>query len=226
VEFCCGGHRSLEQVCRDRHLDYDGLASELVEAVLSAGERGTWAKRTMSDLVEHIVESFHEPLRQELPRLRELALQLQGHGDGHRRVLTVVHYELDRFGVELPEQMAVEERELFPLLVRLDRGREAQGDRALLAYLRDAAADGYAEAGQTLRILRQITEGYTPPGTACPRLRALYRGLRELEALMQLHVHIESTDLFSRAEALMSMAGVEKTLMSIPSRRLTFAAGA
>ena len=210
IEFCCGGHRSLDQVCRDLSIEYDLLASELVAAVLGSRERITWADRSLSDLVAHLVEAFHEPLRGELPRLRDLAVRLQGHGDSHRRVLAVVRYELDRFSAELIAQMTAEERELFPLVLRLDRGEPMEGDAALLEYLCAAAEDARSEAAQTLRILRQITDGYAPPPTACATLRALYRDLSDLEALMHLHVHIESNVLFARATALMPAAAVER----------------
>ena len=57
----------------------------------------TWADRPLSELTDHIVEAFHQPLRLELPRLRALIARLQSHGDAHRRVLTVVGQEISRF---------------------------------------------------------------------------------------------------------------------------------
>lgn len=203
VEFCCGGGQALEQVCRDRHLSYDDLAAALVAAVMrSAWRGGGWAARPLSDLTEHIGETFHGPFRQELPRLVQMATRLQGHGDSHRRALGVVHYELVRLHGELDAQMSVEDRELFPLLQRFDRDAIRPGDWALFACHRARMRASHADAMQTLRILRQITEGYVPPQTACSTLRTLYRGLEELEALMQLHVHLETNVLIPRAEAM------------------------
>jgi regulator of cell morphogenesis and NO signaling len=209
VEFCCGGHRTLAQVCRTGHIDYSDLAAELVEAALRAAPRHTWADRPVAELVEHLVESFHDPLRREFPRLKELAARLQGHGDTHRRVLAIVYYELTRLDAELAAQMDAEECELFPLAVRLERQGPADGDRARVAVLRSDADDRNADFGQTLHILRQITDGFAPPSTACSSLRALYHGLEELEALMQQHVHLERNVLFPRAAALVSEASLE-----------------
>ena len=209
VEFCCGGHRTLGQVCSAAHIDYSDLAAELVEATLRMSPRTTWAERPIAELLEHLIESFHEPLRRELPRLTDLATRLQGHGDDHRRVLAVVHYELIRFAAELTAQMDLEESELFPLLVRVARDGAGDGDGARLAVLRTQAQVTDVEAGQTLRIIRQITDGFVPPSTTCSSLRALYRGLEELEALMRQHVHLESNVLFPRAAAMVSEASLE-----------------
>jgi len=157
------------------------------------------------------VESFHDPLRQELPRLLELAERLRGHGDSHRRVLDTVRDELDRFGASLVLQMSVEERELFPLIERIEQAGPTASDDAALAAMRVRADDFVADTRQTLRILRQITDNYVPPPTACSTLHVLYRALEELEELVQLHVHLESNVLFSRAVELASDAGGESS---------------
>jgi regulator of cell morphogenesis and NO signaling len=115
-----------------------------------------------------------------------------------------VRHELTRLGAELTTQMAAEESELFPLAARIERQGLTGDELGRLAVLVSDARACHMDAGQTLRILRQITDGYVPMSSACPTLRALYRGLDELEALMQLHVHLESNVLFSRAAALTS----------------------
>jgi regulator of cell morphogenesis and NO signaling len=202
VEFCCGGGHALEQVCREHHLSYDELAAALVAAVMRSAARGGWAARPVSDLTEHIAETFHRTFRQELPRLLDAAARLQGHGDSHRRALGVVHYELGRLNADLDAQMRAEEHDLFPLLDGFERDGVRPGGWALFAYHRARMRASHGDAVQTLRILRQITDGYVPPQTACPALRALYRSLGELEALMQLHVHLETNVLIPRAEAM------------------------
>ena len=62
--------------------------------------------------------------------------------------------------------------------------------------------DEHASAGQALRLLRRLTDGYRPPGDACEAYRALLSGLKELEADLHLHIHLENNVLFPRAAAL------------------------
>ena len=50
--------------------------------------------------------------------------------------------------------------------------------------------------------LREVTGGYAPPGDSCASFQALYAGLKELEADLHRHIHLENNILFPRALAL------------------------
>lgn len=207
IEFCCGGKWPLGQVCRERELPYAEVAAALTRAMTKPSRTG-WSTRPLTELTAHIIEAFHEPLRQELPRLIRLATRLQGHGNSHRRALAVALSELSRLASELEAHMAAEERDLFPLIDALESGVVSDGDRERLEHLRFVLEADHVDAGQTLRLLGQITVHYQAPDDACSTMRALYQGLQELERLMHLHVHLENNVLFVRAAALTSRAGV------------------
>ena len=212
VEFCCDGGRRLGEIGRDRQLTFDQLAAALRDAADAPPRpRHDWSTRSLPDLTAHIVEAFHEPLRQELPRLHRMALKVQRHTDPYVHVLAAVLYELERFNADLDPHMATEERELFPLIGRAASNRLQPGDRARFRQLRRALEAGHVEAGRALRILRSVTDRYVVPASACATLRDLYRGLKELEQLMQLHVHLENSLLFPRADALVAEAGSERS---------------
>ena len=206
VEFCCGGHQTLAQVCRDIGTPYEILTVELGHAIRQAPARVTWADRPLSELTDHIVEAFHQPLLVELPRLRALITRLQDHGDVHRRVLTSVGQELCRFETAFLARVTAEAGELFPLINRLESDGPCDGDALRLAALRSDAEVFHQDAARTIRLLRGITDGYAPPSNACATLRSLYRGLEEFEQLMQLFVHLETNVLFSRACDFLAIA--------------------
>lgn len=199
VEFCCGGHQTLAQVCHDTGITYGLLAVELEHAIRQAPARVTWADRPLSELTDHIAETFHQPLLLEVPRLRALITRLRNHGAAHCRVLTVVGYELRRFEAALLARVTAEKDELFPLIGRIEAdGAGVEESRQLGALRRDADMF-HQDAARTIRLLRGITDGYEPPSNACAMLRSAYRGLEEFEQLMQLYVHLETHVLFSRA---------------------------
>ena len=120
VEFCCGGHQTLAQVCRDIGTPYEILTVELEHAIRQAPARVTWADRPLSELTDHIAETFHQPLLLELPRLRALITRLQGHGDAHRHLLTVRRAGAARFEAGFLARVTAEASELFPLIDRLE----------------------------------------------------------------------------------------------------------
>jgi regulator of cell morphogenesis and NO signaling len=207
VEFCCDGSRTLGELCQERELSFDELATALASAVAAATPPlADWTTRPLSELTGHIVEAFHEPCRQELPRLREMAVKVQRHTDSYAHILAVVRYKLDRFTADLDSHMSTAEDELFPLISRAEAAGAREVDRAVFARLRGRLEIEHANAGQVLQTLRHATHGYEPPPNSCSSVRHLYHGLRELEQLMRLHVHLENNILFPRAAALLSDA--------------------
>jgi regulator of cell morphogenesis and NO signaling len=208
IEFCREGHRKLTDLCRDRQLSFEEVAAALTNAVAAPAPlpRQDWTTRPLSDLTTHIVEAFHEPMRQELPRLHRMAVKVQRHRDPYKHVLAVVLYELELFTTDLGSHIAKTERELFPLIGRIEAGTRDEDDRGSFRYLRTTLEADHVVAGHALLILRNVTDRYAVPAHACDTLRTLYQGLKELEQLMQLHVHLENNVLFPRAADLLSNA--------------------
>jgi regulator of cell morphogenesis and NO signaling len=210
VEFCCGGTRTLWQLCQDTDTSFAILQAELEQAINGAPPRLTWADRPLSELTAHIVDAFHDPLRQELPRLRQLVAKLERHGESNGRLLTALHRVLLRFESLLLARMAVEEASVFPLIGALETGCCGPEQQLSLAGYQQDADRFRRDARWTMRMLRAMTGDYLPPPTACPTWRALYRALEEFEQLMQLHVHLETNVLFERAASIVGGLCVEK----------------
>jgi regulator of cell morphogenesis and NO signaling len=207
IEFCCDGRRRLGDLCRERQLPFDDLARAIADAATRPRPRPLdWNSRPLSHLIAHIVDAFHDPLREELPRLHRMAVRVQAHTDSSSHALDVVLCVLTRFRERLEPHMATAENELFPLIVRAEAARARDGDWDQFRQLRRASESDHHDAGYALQVLRNITGRYDVPPRACATLRDLYRGLKELEQLMQLYVHLENNVLFRRAEALLSEA--------------------
>ncbi|MCC7042952.1 MAG: iron-sulfur cluster repair di-iron protein [Acidobacteria bacterium] len=201
IEFCCGGHVPLELVCENEGLDVDALIQELEAATRPFAETEDWDHATLTDLVAHIQATYHDPLYQELPRLRAmLAKVVQRHGDvmpETLRPLQATFAELER---DLTLHMRKEDAVLFPAIVRFEStpGLAITGPHPLVGPIAVMEHD-HDHAGDALAAIRTLTGGYEPPEGACPTFRGLYHGLSELEHRMHLHVHLENDILFPRA---------------------------
>ena len=57
-------------------------------------------------------------------------------------------------------------------------------------------------AGGALMEIRKLTRGFEYPSYACSTVRALFDGLKALEADLHVHIHLENNILFPRAIAL------------------------
>lgn len=205
IDFCCGGKRQLEAVCAERALSYDALAAELASAGAATGPgRVTWDGRPLRELTAHIVESFHDPLSVELPRLLAMARRVEErHGATSQPKAGAIAAALEAFIADITPHTRLEEAEIFPLIERLDEGVAEPGDAERFIAGQARLEAEHTVAGQLLARLRAATGGhYTAPAGSCPTTLGLYYGLGELEALMTLHVHLENNVLFPRAHAL------------------------
>ena len=213
VDFCCGGKRPLGEACTAKGLPADRLLAELEAELAAAGDEpdASLADAPLPALARYIVERFHVPLREELPRLGRMAERvLEAHGRAHPEVVPELVQIFRAFRPELEEHMAKEEATLFPAIEALEVSTAAGGAPPIGELV--AALEGEHDgAGAALTRLRELTGGFAPPAGACNTFRALYDGLARLESEMHLHVHLENSVLFPRAVARERELGADCT---------------
>ena len=193
IDFCCGGGLPLSDACAARGVELDLVLGEIDrEIATSATDEVRWDDEPLADLIEHIVHHFHEPLREELPRLVGMAKKVYAvHGEKDPERLGKILETIQGLRAELEEHMMKEEQVLFPMIVA-GRGGMAMGPVSVMEA-------EHAQAGDMLRRLRQLTGEYLPPEDACNTWRALWAGLEDLEHQLHIHIHLENNILFPRA---------------------------
>jgi len=190
LDFCCGGSVGLADVCAANGLDVDALLAEIRAETRPAGfER--WDERPLGELIDHVLARFHEPHREELPRLVAMARKVE---DVHAEKATCPHglaAHLERMAEELELHMQKEEQVLFPLV------RAGRGGSAMMPI--QVMEQEHRDHGENLVRLRALAHGFEPPPEACGTWTALYLGLAELERELMEHIHTENNILFPRA---------------------------
>lgn len=161
-------------------------------------------QQSVSEMVQHILDTHHKYLREALPRLTRLGEEsTQGHGD----TLVQVRKTFENLRAELESHMWKEEMVLFPLVLGLDAAR-MNGRPAPPAHcgsIRNpirVMEQEHTTATEALAELRRLTDSYTPPGDASDSHRALYAGLAGLEADLRRHIDLENDLLFPTAVEL------------------------
>lgn len=189
LDFCCGGAESLERAARKNGLDPASIEAEL--ARLSPEENPI--PENVEDIIDLILERYHQVHRRELPELRNLAIRVeQVHAD-HPAVPAGLSALLARMQGELESHMQKEEQVLFPLM-------RAGGNPMIvhpIAMMRHEH-DGH---GEEIKAIAALTGDITLPDGACNSWRALYAGLAKLVEDLTEHMHIENNILFPRFEA-------------------------
>jgi regulator of cell morphogenesis and NO signaling len=210
IDYCCGGSRSLEDVCQQRRIDVaqliDRLSHAEKESSDSLGE--AWAAAPLASLCEHIERTHHDYLRRELPRLATIiAKVVEAHGAAHPE-LADVQSAFTELRSELEPHMMKEECILFPSIRYLEaNGQAMQFPFGSLANPIRVMVTEHEHAGDSLARLRQLTADYVPPADACNTYCVMLEGLSTLERDMHQHVHKENNILFPRAVALETSLG-------------------
>jgi regulator of cell morphogenesis and NO signaling len=200
IDYCCHGWRLLAEACRDADCDVSQVEREL-EACDRAPRpcEEDWSAAPLGRLIEHIVEIHHRYLRSELPRLEQLMTKVAlHHGLRYHNMLDVAETFL-ALKQELLEHTDKEERILFPMIRRLEKGEAAPFTVNNPIAVMEVE---HRHAGEALTRLRFYTDDYAAPADGCNAFRMLMTGLAELEEDLHQHIHKENNILFPRAEKL------------------------
>jgi regulator of cell morphogenesis and NO signaling len=201
LDFCCGGHRTLAEASHEAGLDPAAVADDLAAATgptrPAEGSRPDWAGMGAVDLVDHILDTHHRYLWDELPRLSGLAAKLVPAHAAHHPELGEVRDLVDELRADLESHMAKEEQVLFPRIHELAAtGTVTAFHCGSLAAPISVMLVEHDRAGALLARLREVTADYRVPSDACASYRACFEGLAALEADTHLHVHKENNVLF------------------------------
>ncbi len=208
IDYCCGGHKPLEEACQAAKLDVDEVIRRLEESARGESERfpegREWSQAGLNELTAHIVKRHHGYVRQESPRLQQLLEKVvSAHGKNHPE-LARIQEAFEELAAELSSHMFKEERVLFPYIdtmqAAVDRGLPVPppffGTVRNPVQMMMAEHDG---AGEKLREMREASKNYAVPADACVSYHTLYKTLEEFERDLHQHIHLENNILFPRA---------------------------
>lgn len=202
IDFCCGGRRSVAEACRTAEVDPSAVeqALEALPPVDTSDDDVTqWS---VERLVEHIVTTHHAYIRSAIPLIgRYLAKLVEVHGARHPE-LNRIAVSFDQMGNDLFQHLMKEERVLFPYIGELatttDRATRACPFGTVENPIRMMERE-HRDAGDELRLIRELTNGYTVPADGCATYRVCFAELAQFERDLHRHVHLENNVLFPRA---------------------------
>jgi regulator of cell morphogenesis and NO signaling len=200
IDFCCQGGKTLREACEKKGVSADSVIEQLEAELRDKPEpEVNPANFPPAELVDHIVNTHHQFLKDEMPRVLAMAARVaQVHGP-HTPSLVEVYETFTDMMNELNDHMMKEEKVLFPAIKAMAEGESAGMplDGAIATMLHE-----HEDAGAALVKLRELTNGFQPPAEACNTYRALFAGLNDIEEDLHVHIHLENSVLFPAAEAM------------------------
>ena len=189
LDFCCGGHVSLDQAASDKGLDLQAVVHEL-SALQRPSELPDLG--TPTELVEHIIARYHEVHRAQLPELIRMARRVEAVHRDNPNTPHGLADALETLEQELLMHMHKEEAVLFPML--------RAGGNSFVSQPIAMMRHEHNDHGEALEHLASLTNDITPPMGACNTWRALYTGLAQLREDLINHIHLENNILFPQFE--------------------------
>ena len=213
IDYCCGGRRPLEEVCREKGISAEALLAEVNAVETAWADSGRdWASAPLKDLITHIITTHHVYLRDELPAIeRRIEAVIRAHAQRHGDVLFPLAKIFAGLKDELMAHMRKEELVLFPFIERTERA-VLNGHAWITPPFGTVdkpihmMEDEHESAGRALQEIRRITNDFTVPDGVCNTYRALLKSLAEMERDLHVHIHLENNILFPRAKQLEAAA--------------------
>lgn len=209
LDFCCNGKRSLEEACEGQGLNTEAIVTEL-EVVFSgesAPAEDQFNRMALGKLAEYIQETHHSYVRRMILALIAHTQKVADrHGNNNANLIRIAELWV-ALAEELMQHMHKEELILFPYVRRLEEA-VASGDptmfpqRAFVSHPIQVMEIEHDKAGEIMKEVRQLSNDFTPPLMACTTYRLSFRELKEFEADLHQHIHLENNILFPKAIAL------------------------
>lgn len=213
IDYCCGGERSLHEACVSAHVDEASVVDTLAQLQTQPDANApAFQAGSLAELVNHIVDVHHEFTREELVRIDKLLIKVcDKHGTNHTELFEIQAAFRD-LAADLGPHMNKEELMLFPYIRSLERaaiaGRTAPPSP--FGSVRNPVRMMSTEhdvAGELLRRMRTLSQGYAPPSDACVSFHTMYQALEGLERDLHQHIHLENNVLFPQAIELEDRIG-------------------
>ena len=207
IDFCCGGKKSLKQVCEEKSLPLAAVEAELEQATLASRASENYDRWNPDFLADYIYNKHHLYYYEQGPIIAELLTKVADHhGERHPELMEAYRLFVT-LAQELNAHFTKEEKILFPFIKALVRAKqtgdveELKNQFSLTQPVQMMESDHEA-AGEILAELSEVTNNYTPPEGACNSFQFLYKKLKELQDDLHQHIHLENNILFPKALAL------------------------
>jgi regulator of cell morphogenesis and NO signaling len=204
IDFCCGGKKTLTEVCREKNIDVTKVETELqqlnAQNKVSNVSYDDW---NIEFLTDYIINTHHTYVRKYLPQISTLVTKVaQVHGAQHPE-LSEIRCLVADIHKELLDHCDSEEIGVFAYIKRMVFAKNMNRPLPLttppLADQIGGLEKEHDFVGRCLDKIRALSSEYTIPDDACTSYKLLYKMVQEFEDDLQIHIHLENNILFPKA---------------------------
>lgn len=173
IDFCCKGHRTLEEVCEKKNLSIAELTDKLQHASdASSGLATDYLSWPPDFLIDYIEKKHHRYVEEKTPVLLQYLNKLcKVHGDRHPELHSIEELFSLSAG-DLAAHMKKEELILFPFIRKMFRSKNSGQPLGYSAFGTVENPVGimkeeHLTEGERFEAIAGLTNNYTAPDDAC-----------------------------------------------------------
>lgn len=205
IDFCCHGNIHFVEACQNSSVEPEIVAKELDELQdNSVSEVHDFASWPLDLLLDYVLKIHHRDIRTNGPQIAVLLDKVVvAHAEKHPELLQVqelFHGSLN----DLSSHLLKEEDVLFPYLYDLFNASKS-GTKVerfhcnTIQHPINVMELEHSGEGERYETISKLTNRFTAPEDACTSYRLVLQQLRQFEAALHEHIHLENNIIFPRA---------------------------
>lgn len=204
IDFCCGGHVSVQEICAKKGVDYSKIKEEILNVGKTPATGHDFNSWDIDFLADYIVNTHHKfvtEANQLIVEYSDKVAKVHGH---HYTETVEINHLFHEIANELNAHMQKEEHVLFPFIRAIGKAKRegtplSPPPFGTIQNPINMMEMEHTGAGDILRKIAELSNNYTPPADACNTYRALYHSLEEYQNDLFQHIHLENNILFPKA---------------------------
>ena len=217
INYCCGGNLPFDEACDLKQVDKAAVEKDLQEATRNVQLPNNiafheWPLEFLTDYIVHVHHNYIKTTIQSLLPLTESFV------NGHLKKYPYLAEVRDIFKElcnELDDHTRNEEESIFPYVKQVSstyNQKEVYGSlfvRTMSKPLNEVISREHGRIASLLQQLRETTNNYVFSPDACANHQVIYKKLKEFDADLVQHKHLENNILFPKVLAM------EKSLLQL-----------
>lgn len=204
IDFCCQGNRTIMDACQAKSIDATAVLNDLTQVNKSSSDSATdYSSWPIDLLVDYIEKKHHRYVVEKSQEIKPYLDKIcRVHGNHHPELFEIAEHFNATAG-ELAMHMKKEELVLFPFIrkmmkvknenTKLDTPHFGTVENPIQMMMHEHTSEG-----ERFRKIETLSNNYTPPEDACNTYRVAFALLKEFEADLHLHIHLENNILFPK----------------------------
>jgi regulator of cell morphogenesis and NO signaling len=193
IDFCCGGGATMDVACEESGVQFEVLKNEIEAIATKISSDYNLSELNINALIKEIKSEYFNYFDENSLQLLPLASKVaEVHGAQHPEVIEVSNL-FKGLALEISKVIKTSEKNLFVLIIELNKNPEKISDNQHQNFRKWTNEIGISQKLilNTLDEIKNISNSYHIPESACSSYKFLYEKLQEFDHQYHRYLHIE-----------------------------------